>query len=77
MLQSVGSQGTPNEIIVTLGYAGWSAGQIEDELAQNAWLSVPANSRILFELPFEDRLAAAMESLGVSFAHLAEEAGHA
>ncbi|MCP5267710.1 MAG: YqgE/AlgH family protein [Zoogloeaceae bacterium] len=77
VLQSVGSQGTPNEIIVTLGYAGWSAGQIEDELAQNAWLSVPANSRILFELPFEDRLAAAMESLGVSFAHLAEEAGHA
>jgi putative transcriptional regulator len=45
--------------MVTLGYAGWSAGQLEHELAQNAWLTVPAELRILFELPYEERLASA------------------
>lgn len=77
VLQAVGKEGEPHEIIVTLGYAGWSAGQLEDELAQNAWLTVPAEPRILFDLPFEERLPAAMNTLGISFANLAEEAGHA
>ena len=77
ILQSVGKQGDPREIIVTLGYAGWSAGQLEDEIAQNAWLTVPATTQILFDLPFEERLPAAMSALGISFANLAEEAGHA
>lgn len=77
VLQSVGSEGDPHEILVTLGYAGWSAGQLEDELAQNAWLTVPATPHVLFDLPFEERLPAAMNALGVSFANLAEDAGHA
>lgn len=77
VLQSLGKEGVPGDVVVTLGYSGWSAGQLEDELAQNAWLTVPAQSHILFELPFEERLAAAMSTLGVSFAHLAEGAGHA
>ena len=77
ILQSVGKQGDPREIIVTLGYAGWSAGQLEDEISQNAWLTVPATTQILFDLPFEERLPAAMSALGISFASLAEEAGHA
>lgn len=77
ILQSVGREGDPREIIVTLGYSGWSAGQLEDELGQNAWLTVPAPAYILFELPFEERLAAAMDELGISFAHLAEDVGHA
>jgi putative Holliday junction resolvase len=46
---------------VALGYSGWGAGQLEHELAQNAWLTVPADPRILFELPFEERLPSAME----------------
>ena len=77
ILQSVGKQGDPREIIVSLGYSGWSAGQLEDEISQNAWLTVPATPQILFELPFEERLPAAMSALGISFANLAEEAGHA
>ena len=77
ILRAIARDTGPQEHLIALGYAGWSAGQIEDELAQNAWLSVPASTKILFELPFEDRLAAAMETLGISFAHLAEEAGHA
>ncbi|MDQ5946052.1 MAG: putative transcriptional regulator [Pseudomonadota bacterium] len=77
VLQSVGHEGDPSEIIVTLGYSGWSAGQLEDELGQNAWLTVPAQPHILFGMPFEDRLPAAMDALGISFANLAEDAGHA
>jgi putative transcriptional regulator len=77
VLQAVSKEGLPCEIMVTLGYSGWGAGQLEHELAQNAWLTVQADPRILFELPFEERLPSAMEILGVDFANLSESAGHA
>ena len=77
VLQAVGKDGQPGEIMVTLGYSGWSAGQLENELVQNAWLTVPADPRILFELPFEERLPSAMETLGINFSNLSEKAGHA
>ena len=77
VLQAVGKGGQPGEIMVTLGYSGWGAGQLENELVQNAWLTVPADPRILFELPFEERLPSAMETLGIDFANLSEKAGHA
>ncbi len=77
VLLAVGKEGLPSEVMVTLGYSGWGAGQLENELAQNAWLTVPANSHILFDLPFEERLPSAMETLGIDFANLSEKAGHA
>lgn len=77
ILQAIGEHGTPSEILVTLGYAGWAAGQLEHELAQNAWLTVPADLSIVFSLPPEERLAAAMHSLGVDFTNLSDVAGHA
>ena len=77
VLQALGHDGEPGEILVTLGYSGWGAGQLEHELAQNAWLTVPANLHILFELPFEERLPSALEALGVDFANLSGMAGHA
>ncbi len=77
ILAHVGSDGQPEEIIVTLGYAGWGAGQLEEELAQNAWLTVPARAAILFDLPPEERLPAAMQNLGFSFSQLSDVAGHA
>ena len=77
ILQSMGAEGKPAEVIVTLGYAGWSAGQLEWEISQNAWLTVPADPHILFDLPPEERLPAAMQLLGVDFANLSEVAGHA
>jgi putative transcriptional regulator len=77
ILQAVAQRGQPRDLMVTLGYAGWSAGQIEHELAQNAWLTVPAQLRILFELPYEERLPSALELLGVSLTNLVDEAGHA
>jgi putative transcriptional regulator len=67
----------PQKMLVTLGYAGWSAGQLEHELGQNAWLTVEAKDAIIFDLPSEERLPAAMELLGVDYARLADSAGHA
>ena len=77
ILQAVGEGQGPRHLLVTLGYAGWSEGQLEQELADNAWLSVPASEHILFELPAEEKLTAAMALLGVNYATLSEEAGHA
>ena len=77
VLASVGSEGLPAEILVTLGYSGWDAGQLENELAQNSWLTVPAKASILFDLPPEERLPAAMQKLGISFSQLSDVAGHA
>jgi len=77
VLQSVARDGQPHEMLVTLGYSGWGAGQLEHELAQNAWLTVPADPHILFDLPFEERLPSAMEILGIDFTNLVEQAGHA
>lgn len=77
VLAAVGSLGLPSDILVSLGYAGWEAGQLENELAQNSWLTVPAQASILFEMPAEERLPAAMQNLGVSFSQLSGVAGHA
>jgi len=67
----------PRNIIVSLGYAGWDQGQLEHEVSENTWLTMPASEHILFDLPAEERLAAAMGLLGVEYASLAEDAGHA
>ncbi len=67
----------PAEMLVSLGYAGWSAGQLEDEIAANAWLVVEADPGVLFDLPAEARLPAAMQRLGIDFSQLSEDVGHA
>jgi len=77
ILEAVGRGEGPQQLLVTLGYAGWSAGQLEHELSQNAWLTVEARDGILFDTPAEERLPAAMELLGLDFARLQDEAGHA
>ncbi len=77
ILEAVGLGKGPKNILVTLGYAGWAQGQLEHELSENAWLSVPASEHILFELPAEERLAAAMALLGVDYATLSADSGHA
>jgi len=77
ILEAVGRGEGPSKLLVTLGYAGWSAGQLEHELSQNAWLTVEARDSIIFDLPPEERLAAAMELLGLDYARLADGAGHA
>ena len=77
ILQAVGLGKEPHNLLVTLGYAGWTQGQLEHELLQNSWLSVPASEHILFDLPAEERLPAAMALLGVDYASLSEDVGHA
>ena len=67
----------PREYLLALGYAGWGAGQLEHEISQNAWLSGPADSHILFEVPVEERWGAAAALLGVDLNLLSSEAGHA
>jgi putative transcriptional regulator len=77
ILQALARGEGPRQLLVTLGYAGWAPGQLEQELAQNAWLTVQAKAEVIFELPAEDRLPAAMGLLGIDFASLSEQAGHA
>lgn len=77
ILESIANGEGPQSILLTLGYAGWSPGQLEEELAQNAWLSVPADPRVLFDTPSGSVLESAMSLLGINFATLSEEAGHA
>lgn len=67
----------PPAALVALGYAGWEAGQLEDEVAQNAWLTVPAAEQLVFATALEERWAAACRLLGVDLLHLSSDAGHA
>ncbi|HYD80563.1 MAG TPA: YqgE/AlgH family protein [Paucimonas sp.] len=77
VLEAVAAGHGPQRLLVTLGCAGWSAGQLEDEIANNGWLTVPADPAIIFDLPIEERFAAAMKLLGIDPLTLAGEAGHA
>ena len=77
VLQAVAEGSGPDNLLVTLGYAGWGAGQLENEMAQNAWLSVRADARIIFGVPPEQRYPAALQLLGIDPIMLAGVAGHA
>jgi putative transcriptional regulator len=67
----------PLQTLITLGYSGWGEGQLEQEIAQNAWLTVKANADIIFNTPHEERFARAMQLLGIDPARIAPGAGHA
>ncbi|HEX7338296.1 MAG TPA: YqgE/AlgH family protein [Rhodanobacteraceae bacterium] len=67
----------PQHAAVALGYAGWSTGQLDDEIRANAWLTTPADGRIVFATPVEDRWRAAAALVGVDVDNLADYAGHA
>jgi putative transcriptional regulator len=77
ILEAVARGEGPQSLLVTLGYAGWSAGQLERELAANAWLTVVADPDVVFGTPVERRLPAAMRLLGIDPLQLSEDAGHA
>ena len=67
----------PSSALIALGYAGWEAGQLEAEVAQNAWLTVPADERLVFQTALDERWEAACQLLGVNLLHLSSDAGHA
>jgi putative transcriptional regulator len=77
VLQEVAAGKGPEKLLVTLGYAGWGAGQLENELAQNAWLNVAADIDVIFSTPPELRYPAALKLLGIDPIMLTSAAGHA
>jgi putative transcriptional regulator len=77
VLEAVAKGKGPERVMVTLGYAGWSAGQLEQEIASNGWLTVPADPHIVFDLPIGGKFAAAMKLLGIDPMRLTAQAGHA
>ena len=77
VLEEISQNSGPADFLVTLGYSGWAAGQLEDEMQQNVWLNAPASQSVLFELPHEKRLFAAAEALGIDFRLIAARPGHA
>lgn len=78
VLQDVAVGKGPEHLLITLGYAGWGAGQLEDEMSQNAWLNVDATHQILFDMEPEKRYEAALAELGIKSAvMLTGDAGHA
>jgi putative transcriptional regulator len=77
ILEAIAAGTGPSRVLVTLGYAGWGPGQLEDEVARNGWLSVDANADVVFTLPPAERLAAAMALLGLNYGNLSDVAGHA
>jgi putative transcriptional regulator len=64
-------------VLITLGYSGWGAGQLEDELGRNGWINVDAEPGIIFDTPVEQRYEKALSLLGIYPRMLSQEAGHA
>ena len=81
VLEAVAGGVGPEKFMMTLGYAGWGAGQLEEEISLNGWMNVELPSiemqRIIFDTPYADRYQKALELLGINFASLSGEAGHA
>ena len=77
ILQAIANNEGPKDCIVALGYAGWAAGQLEQEMADNTWLSCPADEQIIFNTPVEERWKAAAKLIGVDLSLMSNDAGHA
>ena len=77
VLEAIGTGSGPRKLMMALGYAAWSQGQLESELAENSWLTVAADSRLIFETPVDKRYEQALELLGVQTGMLSTQVGHA
>ena len=77
ILESIAEGKGPTQALIALGYAGWGPGQLEKEMAENAWLNGPADTNLLFATPADDRWEAAAALLGVNLHLLSTAAGHA
>lgn len=77
VLEALGAGAGPRQVIMTLGYAGWGEGQLESEIIENTWLTMPAEPRIVFDTPLERRYDEALALLGLQAWMLSPEAGHA
>ncbi len=82
ILESAALNQGPSKMLIALGYAGWTAGQLESEISNNAWLSLSPHQQkdlnnLIFDLPYSEKLETAMALVGVDFASLSDVAGHA
>jgi putative transcriptional regulator len=77
VLEALSNGAGPKRILVTLGYSGWSAGQLEEEIGRNGWLNVDAEPGVIFDTPVEQRYDKALSLLGIDPRMLSQEAGHA
>ena len=77
VLEALSAGAGPSRVLVTLGCSGWSAGQLEDELGRNGWLTVGADPVVIFDTPISQRYDRALQLLGVDPRMLSQEAGHA
>ena len=77
VLEALANGAGPKKVLVTLGYSGWGAGQLEDEMSRNGWINVVAERGIIFDTPVEKRYERALSLLGIDARMLSQEAGHA
>ena len=77
ILDSIGTEHQPENVLVTLGYSSWRASQLENEIIENSWQVVDASPEILFHLPAEQRWQAAANKLGVDIHLIVKQVGHA
>jgi len=77
ILKAIAQDQAPDQFLVALGYAGWGAGQLEQEMANNIWLSLPANQAVLFHPVWEEKLDKAAQILGIDLRFMAARPGHA
>ena len=76
ILEAIATGNGPDRSLLALGYAGWSAGQLEQEMVENAWLSTPATADLIFEVPADQRWQSAAARLGIDLNLISTEAGH-
>ncbi len=77
VLEALADGSGPTRLLVTLGYSGWGAGQLEDEMSRNGWLNVEADPSVIFDTPVGERYDRALSLLGIDPRMLSQEAGHA
>lgn len=77
ILEALAANEGPKNFLITLGCAAWEAGQLEQELKENSWLTCAAHKQLLFELPADQRLEAAAASLGIQLNLISQQVGHA
>lgn len=76
ILSSLGTDKAPEKFIIALGYSSWDAGQLEDEINQNHWLTIRCENDIIFNTPIEQRWTSSLQRLGITPSQLSNTVGH-
>jgi len=77
IMRAIAHGEAPEKFLLSVGYAGWGPGQLEQEMVENAWLNGPADAKIIFDTPVEERWDAAAALLGIDLSLLSSDVGHA